>query len=84
MLHPSWTSPIGAGKRSKAQDALQRIAQSLDVPVEVLMRHAKSEEYPDPTAELVRLWFKIESWEGRKAVLRVIHEAADRAGSESQ
>jgi hypothetical protein len=82
MHHPAWASPIGARKHSRAQDALQRIAQSLDVPVKVLMRHAQSEVYPDTTAEMVRVWFKIQSQEGRDAVLSVIREIAQESEAE--
>ncbi|TXN71482.1 hypothetical protein [Methylobacterium sp. WL6] len=82
MHHPAWASPIGARKRSRAQDALRRIAQSLDVPVEVLMQNAQSEFYPDATAEMVRLWFKIWSQEGRDVVLKVIREIAQKAEAE--
>ena len=79
MHHPAWASPIGARKRDKAHGALQRIADSLNMPVEVLRQNGKSERYPDPAAELVRLWFKIQTEEGRNTVLRIIREIADEA-----
>ena len=79
MLHPAWTSPIGVRKRSRAQDALQRIAETLHMSADVLRRHAQRDAYPDPAAELVRLWFKIPSQERRAAIMRVIRDAADEA-----
>lgn len=78
MHHPTWqTSGVGS-RRNRGRDALQRIARSLECPVETLMQAAHLETFPDETAELVRLWFKIEDPAVRRALLAEVRRAAMR------
>lgn len=76
MRHPAWGASAGTSSRQRARDALRRIAETLRCPVETLMQTAHQEAYPDETAELVRLWFKIEDPAVRRAVLAEVRKAA--------
>ncbi|TXN04203.1 hypothetical protein FV242_08285 [Methylobacterium sp. WL64] len=76
MRHPAWPTSIGASRRDPNRDALQRIADTLKCPVETLLKSAHSEVYPDETAELVRLWFKIQDATARRTILEQLRAAA--------
>ena len=69
MHHPAWASPIGRIDRDRGRNALRRIAGTLGIPEEALLREARSECYPDDAAELVRLWFKVEDPAVRRTIL---------------
>jgi D-serine deaminase-like pyridoxal phosphate-dependent protein len=76
MRHPAWGSSTPTNRRQRGLAAVRRIAATLDCPVETLMQAAHLEAYPDDTAELVRLWFKIKDPAARSAVLAEVRRAA--------
>ena len=55
---------------------MRRIAETLGCPIEVLTQTAHLEAYPDETAELIRLWFKIEDRAARRALLAEVRKAS--------
>lgn len=76
MRHPAWGSSAASSSRQRALNALQRIAETLRCPVETLTQTAHLETYPDETAELVRVWFKIEDPAVRRALLAEVRKVA--------
>lgn len=78
MHHPAWQTSGSGSWRNRGRDALQCIAVTLGCPAERLMRSAYLETYPDETAELVRLWFKIEDPTVRRTLLAEVRKASIR------
>ena len=76
MRHPAWGSPASLSSRQRGHDAVRRIAKTLGCSVMTLTQAARLETYPDETAELVRLWFKIEDPAVRRRVLAEVRMAA--------
>lgn len=76
MRHPAWGLSASADSRQRARDAVRRIADTLGCPVETLMQAAHLDAYLDETAELIRLWFKIEDPAVRRVLLSEVRKAA--------
>ena len=76
MRHPAWGSSPSLSTRRRGYDAVRRIAETLGCPVTALTQVAHLETYPNETAELVRLWFKIEDPAVRRRVLAEVRMAA--------
>ena len=76
MRHPAWGSPTSLSTRQRGHEAVRRIAETLGCSVVTLRQAAHLETYPDETAELVRLWFKIEDPAVRRRVLAEVRMAA--------
>ena len=76
MRHPAWEPLASSISRQHGHDAVRRIAETLGCSVVTLTQAACLETYPDETAELVRLWFKIEDPAVRRRVLAEVRMAA--------
>jgi hypothetical protein len=76
MRHPVRHSHAGSNPHDHSRKVIERIADTLRCPIETLLETAHSEAYPDETAELIRLWFKIQDDTTRKALLDQIRVAA--------
>ena len=76
MRHPAHQSPVDSSQHDRGRKVIQRIADTLGCPVETLLKAARSEVYPNETAELIRLWFKIQDAAARQVLLEQIRKVA--------
>ena len=63
--------------RTRNRTLVQNVADALGVPIEALSASGHPESQLDQTAELLRLWLKIQSPEKRRDLLFKVRQIAD-------